>query len=202
MDRLSALIIIAALGACESKQQGTPAGRADTTKVVQKKVSTEAFCDVHFPGTTGPLFTVPPLVYPEGRSESGPLHSGGTLAAKVPTWRWINVWATWCKPCVNELPRLARWREQLGGKYELAFISVDENEEDLDAFRKAHPEAPASPRLADPDKQGDWYVSLGLDAGAPVPIHIFVEPGGHVRCARAGGVREQDYAAIQKLLSE
>lgn len=189
MDRLSALIAIAALCACEGKKQEAPVGRADTTKVVQKKVSTEAFCDVHFPGTSGPMFTVPPLV-------------GGTLAAKVPTWRWINVWATWCKPCVNELPRLARWREQLGAKYELSFISVDENEEDLAAFRKEHPDAPASPRLADPDKQGDWYVSLGLDAGAPVPIHIFVEPGGHVRCARAGGVREQDFAAIQKLFSE
>ena len=60
----------------------------------------------------------------------------------------------------------------------------------------------ASTRLADPDKQGDWYVSLGLDAGAPVPIHVFVEPSGHVRCARAGGVREGDFAAIEKLFSE
>ncbi len=190
MDRLSALIGIAALatvGACDSKQQGAPPGRADTTKVATRQVSTAAFCDVEFPGTTGPLFTVPPLV-------------GGTLAARAPTWRWINVWATWCKPCVDELPRLARWREKLGAKYELAFISVDEDEADLTAFRAAHPDAPASPRLAEPDKQADWYVSLGLDAGAPVPIHIFVEPGGHVRCARAGGVREHDLPAIEKLL--
>lgn len=189
MDRLSALIIAAALFGCDSKKQEPLAGRADTTKVVTRTVSTEAFCDVRFPGTTGPKLTIPALV-------------GGELAPSAPSWRWINVWATWCKPCVEELPRLAKWREKLGGRYELAFISVDENEADLAEFRKAHPDAPASPRLADPEKQGDWYAALGLDAGAPVPIHVFVEPSGHVRCARAGGVREQDFAAVEKLFSE
>jgi thiol-disulfide isomerase/thioredoxin len=193
MDRLSALNIplalVVALGGCKSESDKPLPGRADTTKVAQKNVSTEAFCDVQFNGTTGPKFTVPPLV-------------GGSVAATAPTWRWINVWATWCKPCVEEMPRLAKWREKLGAKYELSFISVDENEQDLVEFRKAHPDTPASPRLADPAKQADWLVSLGLDGGAPVPIHIFVEPSGHVRCARAGGVREQDLPAIEKLLSQ
>lgn len=190
MDRLSALITCVALLACDAGKKDTPsAGRTDTTKVAQKAVDTEAFCDVQFAGTTGPMFTVPAL-------------TGGTLAATAPTWRWINVWATWCKPCVEEMPRLAKWREKLGAKYELAFISIDDNDADLAAFRQEHPSTPASPRLADPSKQADWLVSLGLDGGAPVPIHIFVEPHGHVRCARAGGVREQDFAAIQKLLAE
>ena len=192
MDRLSALAIALALVACESKQEPAPTSRVDTTKVAQKKVDTAAFCDVQFPGTTGPLFTAPKLV-------------GGELAAAPGTWRWVNVWATWCKPCVEEMPRLAKWREKLGAagkRYELSFISVDEDEADLVDFRKDYPDAPASPRLAEPAKQADWYVAMGLDGGAPVPIHIFVEPGGHVRCARAGGVREQDYPAIEKLFSE
>ncbi len=193
MDRLSALIVVAAVvvasWGCDSKKEQPLPGRADTTKVAAKQVSTEAFCDVMFPGTTGPKFTVPALV-------------GGSLAASAPTWRWINVWGTWCKPCVEEMPRLLKWREKLGAKYELSFISVDENEADMAEFHKEHPDTPLSPRFAEPAKQGDWYVSLGLDAGAPVPIHIFVEPSGHVRCARAGSVREQDLPAIEKLLSE
>ena len=187
MDRLSALIVVALLGCDSGKQEPLP-GRADTTKVATKAVDTKAFCDVQFDAGKGPKFAVPKLW-------------GGELAPAANKWRWLNIWATWCKPCVKEMPLLAQWREKLGAKYELSFISVDENEADLIAFKKDFPNTPASPRLAEPGKQADWYVALGLDGGAPVPIHVFVDPTGHVRCARAGGVREQDFAAIEKLLS-
>jgi thiol-disulfide isomerase/thioredoxin len=190
MDRLPAVILAAAaLLACDSKKEEPLPGRADTTKVAQKTVNTAAFCDVQFKGTSGPKLTLPKL-------------TGGTLAPTASTWRWINLWATWCKPCVEEMPRLAKWREKLSTKYELAFISADENEADLVEFKKAHPDAPASPRLAEPAKQSDWLVALGLDGAAPLPVHIFVAPSGHVRCARAGGVREQDFAAVEKVLAE
>jgi thiol-disulfide isomerase/thioredoxin len=190
MDRLSALIALVALVGCEEHGgERAATGRADTTKVAQKAVNSDAFCDVHFPGTTGPLFTVPPVV-------------GGSLASTAPGWRWVNVWATWCKPCVEEMARLAAWRTKLGATYELAFISIDENDADVAAFRAAHADAPSPLRLANTAKQAEWLTSLGLDGGAPVPIHVFVEPHGHVRCARAGGVRETDFAAIQKLLAE
>jgi thiol-disulfide isomerase/thioredoxin len=193
MDRLSALIVVVALCACEGKQDQPPPARVNAAKVTaQKGATAEGFCDVHFAGDSGPKLTVPPLV-------------GGSLPAAASKWRWINIWATWCKPCIEEMPRLAKWREQLGaaGKpFDLEFVSVDESEADLAEHRKAHPEAPASARLADPNKQHEWYAALGLDGSPPIPIHVFVAPSGHVKCARAGGVREQDYAAIEKLLSE
>jgi hypothetical protein len=31
---------------------------------------------------------------------------------------------------------------------------------------------------------------------------VFVSPAGHIRCVRAGGVSERDYAAIESLLGE
>lgn len=194
MDRLSTLIIVVAVAGCESKPSSEAAPtRANVAKTAPTNAaSVEAFCDVHFPPGKGPAFQLPPLV-------------DGALPATTASWRWINVWATWCKPCVEEMPRLVSWRDRLaatGKPFELAFISVDEDAAALAAHRTAHPETPPSPRLADPAKQAAWYAAVGLDASAPIPIHIFVDASGLVRCARAGGVRERDFAAIERLLRE
>ncbi len=196
MGRLSALIAIGALAAaaCDKDSPAPPTSRVESASGVARKVaSTESFCDVHTATDNGPMLSFPPLA--------------GTPAppAQAGHWQWINVWATWCKPCVDELPRLARWHDKLvaaGRQVDFGFVSVDENDADVEAFRKAHPGAPASARLADPSKQTAWFTALGLDAGSPIPIHVFVSPTGHIRCARAGGVREQDYAAIERLLGE
>jgi len=40
----------------------------------------------------------------------------------------LNVWATWCAPCVKELPQLAQLRKDAGDR-SLVFISVDEDED-------------------------------------------------------------------------
>jgi thiol-disulfide isomerase/thioredoxin len=196
MDRLSAVIAAALAASACSKDDPTPPAppRVESAQVLARKdASAAGFCDVHVADESGPVLTVPPL-------------AGPPLAAVAPGhWRWLNVWATWCKPCVEELPRLARWREKLvgaGRQVDLAFVSVDESSADIAAFRKLHPEMPDSARLADTDKQAAWFTALGIDKAAPIPIHVFVSPAGHIRCVRAGGVSERDYAAIEALLGE
>ena len=191
MDRLPALILLAvACGACGKEAEAPPpASRVEGAKTTAvKAVDTAAFCDAHFAGDSGPALVVPPL-------------AGGAALAPAKGWRWLNIWATWCKPCIEELPRIAKWRDKLP-PLSFSLVSVDENDADIAAFAKAHPGTPETARLADPGKQTDWFKQLGLDAGSPIPIHVFVSPGGHIRCARAGGVREQDFAAIARLLSE
>jgi thiol-disulfide isomerase/thioredoxin len=196
MGRLSTLIVIGAFAgaACDKGSPAPPPSRVEgAAGVARKAASTEAFCDVHTTNDNGPTLSFPPLV----GTPVPPAQSGH--------WQWINVWATWCQPCVDELPRLVRWRDKLaaaGRHVDFGFVSIDDNDADIEAFRKDHPGAPASARLADPSKQGAWFTALGLDAGSPIPVHVFVSPSGHIRCARAGGVREQDYAAIERLLGE
>jgi thiol-disulfide isomerase/thioredoxin len=195
MDRLSAVIAVAlAACACSKGEPAPPPPRVEAAKVPGRKdASTAAFCDVHVADESGPVLTLPRL-------------AGAPLAAAAAGhWRWLNVWATWCKPCIEELPRLARWREKLvaaGRQVDLAFVSVDESSADVAAFRKLHPEMPDSARLAEPNKQAAWFTALGLDAASPIPIHVFVSPAGHIRCVRAGGVSDRDYAAIEGLLGE
>jgi thiol-disulfide isomerase/thioredoxin len=197
MDRLPALAAAAlalAIFACDKDSPAPTPSRVEGAKVRENKGANAAgFCDVHAADDSGPAPPLPPL-------------AGPPLAQQVPGhWRWLNVWATWCKPCVEEVPRLTRWRSRLaaaGHPVDLAFVSVDDSSDDVADFHKLHPEMPDSPRLADPSKQGAFFAALGLDTTSPIPIHVFVSPSGHVRCARAGAVSEQDYPAIERLLGE
>jgi len=189
MDRLPTLILLLALVACDKsdKQTGEPTGRVNAAKVTAKKTDTAAFCDKQFSVETAPTFQTPELA------------GGGGLAPSSGKWRWVNVWATWCPPCVDELPRLVKWQKTL--PFDLQIVSVDESEDDVTAYRKLHPETPESKRLAKPDAQGAWFAQFGLDATAPIPVHIFVDTSNKVRCVRAGGVREQDQAMLEALFA-
>lgn len=192
MDRLSALISVLALVGCEESKTEPPPSRVNGAKTTKAQGATvDAFCDVHGSASDAKPFAWPAL------AESPP--------PAAPSWRWLNIWATWCKPCVEEMPRLVKWKSKLeraGRKIDLAFVSVDEGAADIAKFKQDHPDAPSSMRLADSKTMEQWFTQLGLTGGAPIPIHVFLDPQNRIRCVRAGGVRDQDYGIVEKLLAE
>ena len=195
MDRLSALTLIAALVlfllACEEKSANPAplAGRVDAVKAQAKRGPTlEELCDKRYDAASAPAFAWPKLA--------------GPAPVAVSSWRWINVWATWCKPCVEEMPRLRRWKERMGARVDLQFLSIDESDEVIAAYRKDHADAPAGVRLADAAALPGLLKSLGLDEAAPIPIHVIVDGQGKTRCVRAGAVNDADLAAIERLVSQ
>jgi thiol-disulfide isomerase/thioredoxin len=207
--------LAAAGAACEDRKPGAggdPPSRVNSAKTAARQGATvESFCDVHYPAGKGPAFQWPAMAAgsPAPIAPSVPTSAAASAGAAAPAaaagWRWVNVWATWCKPCVEEMPRLRGWRDKLaaaGKPFELAFVSVDESDAEIAEFRKLHPDAPPSVRLADPAKSPAWFRELGLSESSPIPVHFFVDPEGRVRCSRAGGVREQDYAIVEKLLGQ
>jgi hypothetical protein len=194
MDRLPALAAVAlALGACDDKKPDEAAtSRANVAKTTaQKGATVEAFCDVYKPGDTGPDFAWPAT---QGRSAPPSPTTGA--------WRWINVRATYCKPCLEEITRLLAWRDKLGKPIDLVFVSIDEKAQLVAELRQQHPEIPETLQLADPSARTTWWKALGLDGDPPIPINLFVAPSGKVRCARVGGIREQDRAMVERLLAE
>ena len=47
----------------------------------------------------------------------------------------VNFWATWCPPCVEEIPSLNRLRERMKGKeFDLISVNYAETSSDVDAF--------------------------------------------------------------------
>ncbi len=67
-------------------------------------------------GTVAPDFTV----RDGGRSLSLHDYRGQVVV--------LNFWATWCPPCVEEMPSLGRMQRQLGDKVTVLAISTDEDD--------------------------------------------------------------------------
>jgi thiol-disulfide isomerase/thioredoxin len=187
-------VIIVLSAACAPESPGAAApSRVDAVAAPAKSAaSPQSFCDVYATGETARRFDYPEL---DGAPPPG--------AGK---WRWINVWATFCEPCIEEMPTLLDWRKRLaaaGTPLELVFLSVDESAATVESFARAHPNLPLGPRVknaADPAALTAWLGSLGLDASAAIPIQIFVAPDDRIRCVRTGALSHYHYDAVAALL--
>lgn len=52
----------------------------------------------------------------------------------------INFWASWCAPCVEEIPSLVKLSKELPGRIEIIAISGDTNVDEINIFLKSFPE--------------------------------------------------------------
>jgi thiol-disulfide isomerase/thioredoxin len=127
----------------------------------------------------------------------------GTVDDPGSSWAWYSLWATWCGPCLEEMPLMKGWEKKLaaeGLRAAIRHISVDASAEDLAAFVAEHPEVPSGPRLRAQEQLDPWLGALGLTQGGSIPIHIFVDPAQRVRCIRVGAVTSADYRTIKGIL--
>lgn len=98
---------------------------------------------------------------------------------------------------------LVQWQRRLkeeGVPFDLEFVSVDESFEIANSFLREHPQLPPSLHLQDPDALPSWIEQLGLDRSAGLPIHIFVDRKGEIRCVRAAAITPGHYATVARLL--
>ncbi|HBQ12104.1 MAG TPA: hypothetical protein DEF51_13455 [Myxococcales bacterium] len=185
MDRLS--IVTAALLFVGCGEEGpAPAPPSRVVAVAAEAPETESLCDA----TPNTRLALPPL-------------AEGQTAPSVEGRRWVNVWATWCRPCVEEMPLLERFSERLaedGAPTTLSFVSADRDDESVARFRQSHGDMPESLRVSDPAAVAVWGATLGLGEAASLPLHVLTDEDGRVVCARAGAVSEDDYEAVLAVL--
>lgn len=79
-------------------------------------------------------FPAPPLALPDldGRTVDLGAHGGRVVL--------VNFWATWCPPCVEEIPSLDRLRERLAPRgFEVLAVDVGEPRDQVKAFLEERP---------------------------------------------------------------
>jgi len=107
-------------------------------------------------------------------------HKGGTtsLSDLKGKYVYIDVWATWCKPCIAEIPALKELEKELGDKIHFVSISVDKKDK-YEAWKKMVTEKDLKGYQLFADK--DWKSSFVQDYGVDgIPRFILIDPDGKV----------------------
>ncbi len=94
----------------------------------------------------------------------------------------VNFWATWCKPCVDEIPSLHRLRETIGDSaFEIVTVNVAENHDRVGRFLERVPIE--LPLLMDLDGRAarDWNIYV-------YPSSFLVDREGIIRYAYLGAL--------------
>lgn len=107
----------------------------------------------------------------------------------------VNFWATYCTPCIKEMPSMERLRVKMAGlPFTILAIDMAETPEEVSAFFNRHKIDIGFPILLDPEGGviEQWRISA-------IPTTFIVAPDGTIRYALFGGL-EWDSLAVQKSL--
>ena len=184
---------------CTEKEAPTAHRRVEKAKTKASQTTARDWCDLHFSAEQAPAWRLPP---------SRPVRGNGQVpAVRADEWVWLNLWATWCKPCLREMPLIQRFSDQLradGVPLQNWFLSLDEDPRVLADFLRLHPElgGPNSLRLEKPDQIQDWMKSYGLPAETSIPVSVLRGPGQKVRCIRTGSLHEGNFPLVRAALRQ
>jgi thiol-disulfide isomerase/thioredoxin len=111
----------------------------------------------------------------------------------------LNFWASWCPPCLHEMPSMTRLKSQMANRdFEILAVNLAEQAEDFQPFLQQNPVN--FPVLLDPQGQAikDWQI-------VAYPTTYLIDKKGQIRYALFGGT-EWDQAhhleIIESLLNE
>ncbi|MGN1370642.1 MAG: redoxin family protein [Aristaeellaceae bacterium] len=132
-------------------------------------------------GMRCPDFTVA-LYGPEGGTTTLDAHRGRVLV--------LNFWATWCTPCVAELPHFERVQAAYGEQVDILAIHSDMVTDDVQSFIDAE-ELALTFAL---DETGEVIRSLG--GSTQLPMTVIVDRNGMIVYNKVGSMNEETLRSL------
>ena len=195
MKHALSFVLLAALAGCNDKHAVSgPIARYESVKAAP--AASSRWCDTSFPGAA-PHLTLPPLAAPGAGRGPASLPAGKRV--------WLNLWATWCQPCLREMPLLLKWQADLrkdGVDVEVVLLSLDEDADVLSEFLAQRKDIATAKvvRAASQHDYEQWVKAYVKDPSTPIPIHLLASADGNLRCVRSGSLREGEYPAAKAAL--
>lgn len=209
-----------ALAACDEKKEPTlaPKSRLEAVAATGPAVAAAAApgapaaTPAEAPQKARPVLCAQQLGKPAKEAPKASVSRAGqvsSLPEKLPVgaghWTWINLWAAWCGPCKEEIPRLKSWEGKTAGErvpLKLAFMSIDDDARQLEKFLGAQPPdgLHATYWLKDGQERLAWLKEAGMDGEPELPAHLLVDPSGKVRCKQQGAIEDADFGEVLKIL--
>jgi thiol-disulfide isomerase/thioredoxin len=117
-----------------------------------------------------------------------PLIDGGEFdsAAQRGNWVVVNYWATWCPPCVKEMPELSELHD---AHENVSVVGLTYEQIEADVLRAALAKRPVSYPIAIVDP---FEMPAGVAAPRGLPTTYLVDPQGNVAREFLGPVTRAD----------
>ena len=106
----------------------------------------------------------------------------------------LNFWATWCEPCLTEMPTFVEWQKQYGSEnFQVIGISMDDATPDVIA-------TVSRLKLNYPVVMGDEYLGAAYGGVLGLPVTFLIDRDGKIQARYQGASLTQINSDIQKLL--
>ncbi|MGN2249359.1 TlpA family protein disulfide reductase [Frateuria sp. GZRe14] len=111
------------------------------------------------------------------------------LAAQRGHWVIVNFWATWCVPCIKEMPDISQFVTTHANVRAIGLAYEDSDKADIQAFLAKHPVSYPIAQVSLDDSPKDFDEPRGL------PTTYLISPDGHVAKRFVGPVTGQSLDA-------
>lgn len=103
----------------------------------------------------------------------------------------LNFWATWCPPCREEIPELARFAQTLPAGVQFYAVNLQEAPDKVNSFLQKNQQR--LPVLL--DSEGSVAKQFQVNA---IPTTVIIDRQGTVKFRKSGGVTNQELQAALK----